>query len=367
MKIVVTGTRGIPGIEGGVETHCEELYPLVQDERHEVVVVRRSAYVSPPRTDCYKGVKVKDIAVFRSKHLEAFVHTFLSVIYARLVNADVVHIHAIGPALFAPLARLLGMKVVVTHHGADYEREKWGNGAKHVLRWGETCALRWSNRLIVISETIQKQVAHRLKNKSKLVLIPNGVTSLQDNGDRSYLSRQGLDGKRYLLAVGRLVSEKKFATLIDAFKMLNEPDLHLVIAGSPAGNRVYEAQLEMLIDGDERIHMLGFVEKKELVQLYKETTLFVIPSAHEGLPIVLLEALSCGCKVLTSDIPAHLEVNLPAECYFTCSNSDALKEAIERQLQTESNEKLHYDLSKYDWKHIAESTRKVYDSLFLRQ
>ena len=41
MKIVVTGTRGIPGIQGGVETHCQELYPLIADEQHEIIVIRR--------------------------------------------------------------------------------------------------------------------------------------------------------------------------------------------------------------------------------------------------------------------------------------------------------------------------------------
>ena len=46
MKIVVTGTRGIPGIQGGVETHCEELFPRIVDERHEIIIIRRPDYLS---------------------------------------------------------------------------------------------------------------------------------------------------------------------------------------------------------------------------------------------------------------------------------------------------------------------------------
>ena len=55
MKIVVTGTRGIPGIQGGVETHCQELYPLIADEQHEIIVIRRPNYAvdRSVQTSCY--------------------------------------------------------------------------------------------------------------------------------------------------------------------------------------------------------------------------------------------------------------------------------------------------------------------------
>ncbi|MEG2820883.1 MAG: glycosyl transferase family 1, partial [Muribaculaceae bacterium] len=47
MKIVVIGTRGIPNILGGVETHCEELYPRIASQGHNVTIIRRSCYISP--------------------------------------------------------------------------------------------------------------------------------------------------------------------------------------------------------------------------------------------------------------------------------------------------------------------------------
>lgn len=109
MKIVVVGTRGIPDIQGGVETHCEELYPRLAAMGHDVTVVRRSCYVTPQnKIKEYRGVHLKDIYAPRRKSIEAIVHTFLAIIYARWVGADVLHIHAIGPALLTPLARLLG-------------------------------------------------------------------------------------------------------------------------------------------------------------------------------------------------------------------------------------------------------------------
>lgn len=106
MKIVVTGTRGIPGIQGGVETHCEELYPLIADKQHEIIVVRRPYYAVDHSVKVYKQVIIKDIRVLRNKHLEAFIHTFLAVLYARKVKADIVHIHAVGPALMLSLIHI---------------------------------------------------------------------------------------------------------------------------------------------------------------------------------------------------------------------------------------------------------------------
>lgn len=67
MKIVVTGTRGIPGIQGGVETHCQELYPLIADEQHEIIVVRRPNYAMDRSVQIYKQVTIKDISAPRKQ------------------------------------------------------------------------------------------------------------------------------------------------------------------------------------------------------------------------------------------------------------------------------------------------------------
>lgn len=60
MKIVVTGTRGIPNVMGGVETHCEELFPKLAQRGFDVTVIRRNSYVSDGLTE-WNGVKLVDI------------------------------------------------------------------------------------------------------------------------------------------------------------------------------------------------------------------------------------------------------------------------------------------------------------------
>lgn len=139
MKIVVTGTRGIPGIMGGVETHCEELFPAYRPEG-----IRRNRNTA-------EKLRARHAAAIRGNHarrsrnpekksFEAIVHTFRAVLEAKKLKAEIIHIHAVGPALLTPVARLLGLKVVFTHHGPDYDRDKWGAAAKTVLRLGEMMA-----------------------------------------------------------------------------------------------------------------------------------------------------------------------------------------------------------------------------------
>lgn len=368
MRIVVTGTRGIPGIEGGVETHCENLYPLVQDERHEVIVVRRPQHARDKKTE-YRGVYIKDIAVLRNKYLEAFMHTFLSVLYAKKVKADIVHIHAIGPALMVPLARLLGMKVVVTHHGEDYKQAKWGKVAKWVLRFGERCAVRYASHIIVVSQSIKQMLCEKYSACTNVSLIYNGVDKVHsDELDEEYIKTLHVADKGYILAVGRLTRGKAFDTLIKAFRQLSFTSLQLVIAGGvQKGEERYAELLKSLAGEDKRIHLLGFVDKSNLAQLYAHARLFVLPSSHEGLPIALLEAMSHKCQVLVSRIPANEEVCLPEDCYFECGNVQDLCRTMEKRLQSGTNERCSYDMSRYDWKQIAEATRNVYDIIMPRQ
>ena len=91
MKVVFTGTRGIPGIMGGVETHCEELCPRLAALGIDVTVVRRTAYAKDSLTE-WQGVRIMDIPAPKKKSAEALVHTFRAVNYAVRAKADTVHI-----------------------------------------------------------------------------------------------------------------------------------------------------------------------------------------------------------------------------------------------------------------------------------
>lgn len=358
MKIVVVGTRGIPDIQGGVETHCEELYPRLAARGYDVTVVRRSCYVTPSnKITTYKGVHLKDIYAPRKKSVEAIVHTFLGILYARRVGADVLHIHAIGPALLTPFARLLGLRVVMTHHGPDYDRQKWNKVAKTVLRWGERMGAVFANEVIVIStviDNILREKYHRMNAR----LIYNGVNRPTLATTTDYIHSLGVEPRKYVLAVGRFVEEKGFDWLIKAFADIPHGDYKLVIAGDADHEDHYSLALKQLA-AQNGVVLTGFIRGAKLNELFSHAALFVLPSFHEGLPIVLLEALSYRLPVLVSDIPANRLACLSPDDFFVTGDIDSLKNNLSRKL-SQNEMPVSYDLSPYNWDYIASQVDAVY-------
>lgn len=360
MHIVVIGTRGIPEIQGGVETHCQELYPRIVELGHSVTVIRRKPYVTDSnRISEYKGVRLVDVYAPRKKSLEAIVHTFLAVIKAKRLKADVLHIHAIGPALMAPFARLLGMKVVMTNHGPDYDRQKWSYPAKTMLKLGERLGTRFSHNVIVISRVIADILVNRYGRKDTH-LIFNGVSQPTKSPKTDYIQSIGLKPQKYIVAVGRFVKEKGFHDLIEAYKHLRDryPDFRLAIAGDADHPDQYSTELkEQARKAD--VVLTGFIRGEKMNQLMTNAALFVIPSYHEGLPFSLLEAMSYSLDVIASDIPANRLDCLATDDYYKTGDVLDLANKISARLSNGYISR-SYDLSDYDWNHIARQTANIY-------
>lgn len=362
MKIAVIGTRGIPNIQGGVETHCQELYPRLVRSGYDVTIIRRSCYINEDnRLSEYKGVKLKDIYAPKKKSLEAIIHSFFAIVEAKKMKADILHIHAIGPALVVPFARLLGLKVVLTHHGPDYDRQKWGRLAKTILKLGERLGVRYANEVIVISEVINQLIQQKY-NRKDAHLIYNGVPEHVDEiVSTQYIQSLGLEKQQYILTMGRFVPEKGFDLLIRAFKEIQNPSIKLAIAGDADHETPYSSQLKTLAK-KEGVVLTGFITGIKLQEVITHARLFILPSFHEGLPIALLEALSYQLDVLVSDIPANLEVKLPHESYFQTGSLKELVIALRQKLNKEHSLKT-YDMSRYNWNTIAKQVAEVYTSV----
>ncbi|MBU1404945.1 MAG: glycosyltransferase family 4 protein [Proteobacteria bacterium] len=361
MKIFVTGTRGVPDIPGGVETHCQNLYPLIAAQGHEVFIAVRSSYRVTEAQE-WKGIRLVNCFSPRRKSLEAIVHTFLALLKARRLNPDVVHIHAVGPALLVPFARLLGLKVVFTNHGPDYDRQKWGRAAQSMLRLGEWLGGRFANEVIVISSVIGKIIEQRCGRTSHLIY--NGVLSPTPETETDYLAGLGVTPKKYILAVARFVPEKGLADLIEAFAGL-DTDYKLVIAGDADHETEYSRGLKKMAGENKGVVLTGYLTGAKLAQVFSHAGLFVLPSYHEGLPIALLEAMSYGLPVLVSDIPANKEVDLAPDRFFRTGNIQDLRDKLHSHLQKEMSQGEKDALRamialKYDWERIAVQTVQVY-------
>lgn len=372
-NIVVIGTRGVPNIMGGVETHCEELFPRMVENGYDVTIIRRSSYIkrevamnSGVKDGVWKGVKLYDLESPRQKSFEAIIHTTKAVIIARWLGVKVVHIHAIGPAMMTPLARLLGMKVVFTHHGPDYDRDKWGYMAKMMLKLGEWMGCWFANDVIVISEVIKNIIDKKYNRTKRVHLIYNGVPKPQLCHEPEYFKELGIEDGKYILGMCRFVPEKHLHDLVSAYvKLRNDgrlpDDVKLVLAGDTDFeddySRVLKAQAK-----EAGVVLTGFVRGTKLHSLLTNAMCYSLPSSHEGLPIALLEAMSYQLPVITSAIPANLEVGLDADCYHEVGNVDALAEKLE-SICNRPLERVKYDMVKYNWDKIAKQVGEIYDSL----
>lgn len=366
MKIVVIGTRGIPDIQGGVETHCEELFPRIAVKGYDITIIRRTPYINDAnRVSEFKGVKLVDVYAPRKKAFEAIVHSVLAVIKAKRLGADIVHIHAIGPSIVAPIARMLRMKVVSTNHGPDYDRQKWGRLAKSMLKFGERMGAAYSNRVIVISTVIADILAKRY-GRTEVDLIYNGVNRPAKSTSTDYISGLGLEPGNYVVALGRFVKEKGFHDLINAFNKYRvaHPDsgLKLVIAGDADHEDSYSRELKNLAAESGTV-LTGFIKGAPLNELMSHAALFAMPSYHEGLPIALLEAMSYDLDVIVSDIPANRLDCLAADDFFPAGDTEALAAKIADRASRGFSPRT-YNLTSYNWDTIADSTAALYDSIF---
>ena len=375
MRVVVLGTRGFPDIQGGVEKHCEELYPRLAALGCEVIVLGRQPYVGEAVRK-YKDVIVGYLPCPKQKFLEAPVHTLLGVYGAKKLNADIVHIHGVGPALFTLLARMKRMKVVVTHHGPDYWRAKWNWFARMVLRAGEWIGCKAASEVICISGQIAQDVEKKFRRKTHV--IPNGVEAAQpDQAEQAdeILRTHGLERGKYILAVGRFVPEKGFGELIEAFKIAsgvlrprNDGSWKLVITGDADHEDAYSRKLKEQAARNPGVVLTGFLSGVPLKEIYAHAGLFVLPSHYEGLPIVLLEALRYGLSCVVSDIPANRDVGLTEERYFKPGDvqgmAEKIGEFVSRPLsKTEREFQAQLVARKFNWDRIAEQTFQVYQKI----
>lgn len=363
LRVMMLGLRGFPGVQGGVETHAENLCPRLAALGCDVTVLARKPYQLPETGPQWRGVKFVSLWAPKSKGLEAIAHSLLGVLYAAWRRPDILHIQAIGPAIVTLPARLLGLRVVVTHHGPDYDRQKWGGFARWALRTGERWGMRLSQGRIVISRVIAAIV--RDKHGRDSTLVPNGVV-LPTLPEATYtLEKFGLEAGKYVVLVSRLVPEKRHLDLIDAFEQAALPGWKLAIVGGSDHPDEYQRSVLARADASPAIVCTGAQGGAALAQLYGHAGMFVLPSSHEGLPIALLEALSYGLPVIASDIPANLEVGLSQEHYTPLGEVTALAERMKAFAAQPNSDALReqrrqWVKGRYDWDAIAVSTLEVY-------
>jgi len=320
LRVAFIGGRGVSSKYSGIEAYYEEVGKRLAQMGHEVTVYCRN-YFTPAQKE-YNGMRLVRLPTVRSKHLETLVHTILSTAHALTQRYDVVHYHALGPALFSFLPRLVRKKTAVTVQGLDWQRRKWGRVASAVLRLGERASVRFPNATMVVSQALQRR--YRETHGMEAFYVPNGGVLRGKTQPRKIL-QWGLEPGNYVLFLGRFSPEKGCHLLVEAFERI-EGDVKLVMAGASSYCDDYSQELQT--HASERIRMLDWVSGETLDELLTNAMMFVLPSDLEGLSLALLDAMGAGLCVLTSDVPENREVVDGAGFTFQRGSSADLAEQL---------------------------------------
>lgn len=374
MRIAMIGHKRIPSREGGVEVVVEELSLRLTAKGNRVDAYNRFGHhVSGKKYDqeygwkgrkFYRGVRVYIVPTFRRSSLNAIVYSFFATIMALFHHYDVIHYHAEGPCAMLWLPHFLKRRIVVTVHGLDWQRAKWGNLASFVIKFGERMAAKYADDIIVLSENVKQYFADTYHRE--VTYIPNGISRPDPQGAALIGEKYGLEKDGYFLFLGRIVPEKGLHYLIEAFSGL-ETDKKLVIAGGSSQAMDYMEQIHRMAAKDERILMTDFVQGQMLEELYANAYAFVLPSDVEGMAMTLLEAMSYGDCCLVSDIRENTEVVEDKALIFKKGDVGDLRSKLvwmlahPEEVRRMGGESVDFICGKYDWDDVTERTLAVYE------
>jgi glycosyltransferase involved in cell wall biosynthesis len=372
MKIAVIGAKGLPAKQGGIERHCEELYPRMVAQGHTVDLFARQSYAQFRDSGSYRvrGVQVISIPTPSDGGLEAMVSCSLAAISTIGTQYDIVHFHAVGPALFCWIPKFASTaKVLVTCHGLDWQRAKWGKFSGRLLRMGESAAIRYADGLIVVSEELRSYFRETYDRES--IYIPNAPGALDESDpDFSFGASLGINPGRYIIFLGRLVPEKRPDLLIQAFQTLAPEGWKLVIVGGSSDTDAFTTQAISLAQGNSNIVFTGQLIGSRLAEIIRGAGLFVLPSDLEGLPLAMLEAMQEGIPVLASDIPVHQQLlSSDRGLLFKAGNLESCVRQLDwaighlEDLKIMAQSAKRYVNFKHDWDQITEQTLMAYKQL----
>lgn len=368
-SIAMFGHKRIPSREGGIEVVVEELSTRMVEKGYSVTCFNRSGHhvsgteFNVKKGSEYKGVKLQNVFTINRRGLAAMTSSISASLKVAFGRFDIVHIHAEGTAAMCWLPKLLGKRVIVTVHGLDHRRAKWGKLASAYILQGERMAVKYADEIIVLSMGMQQYFLNTYGRETRF--IPNGVNSAKIRPANLITEKWGLVKHNYILYLGRIVPEKGEKYLIEAFRKV-KTDKKLVIAGGSSDTQNFLDELKELAEGDERIIFAGFVQGRLKHELYSNSYIYTLPSDLEGMPLSLLEGMSYGNCCLISDIPECTEVVEDKAVLFHKSDTADLRDKLQMLCDNPAvvlkykKDAAQFIQNKYNWDDVTDKTLAVY-------
>lgn len=371
-RVAMIGHKFIPSRDGGVEVVVSNLAPHLAQAGYDVTCYNRTSRQfkkrrkEEPLPREYQGVRLVWTPTVDRRGLAAVTSSVVASVMVSFRRCDLVHFHTEGPCVLCWLPKLFGKKIVVTVHGLDHMRQKWGKFASAYIMQGEKAAVRHADSIIVLSEGVRTYFQEKYGRQT--VLIPNGIDPAEARPARTITERFGLSSRDYILFLGRLVPEKGIHYLIEAYQKLHT-DKKLVIVGGTSDTDDYVRRLYAMAGDSRSIIFTGFQQGLAMEEFYSNAYLYVLPSDLEGMPLSLLEAMNYGCCCVTSDIGECADVLDGSGFTFPRGNADALRETLQdlcdhpEKAEVKRGEARKVVSSKYTWQEITARTDTLYQTL----
>jgi glycosyltransferase involved in cell wall biosynthesis len=222
-------------------------------------------------------------------------------------------------------------------------------------------AVRFSDRIIAVSDFTREEIVdHYPSAADKTVTVHNGVVPPDIDGVEAVTP---LEGRDFLLSVGAQNPRKNLRRLVEAYGILRRrrPDSPELVLAGPS-NDIFDATDIPSVSG---VRTLGFVPDEQLAWLYKQTDALVYPSLYEGFGLPILEAMSVGTPVVTSNRGAMAEVAGDAALLVDPEDSESIAAGIlEALADPEVAETLRVAgrdrAAEFGWEQTAMETIQVY-------
>ena len=327
------------------------------------------------------GFYLKNLQLSLEKYYPANKYIYFNRGESLSERVGVVHYPYFEP-FFLTLPLFSRYKTIVTVHDLTPLAfpEHFKSGLRGALKWKiQKASLRNAAAIITDSESSKKDIIKYVDvSESKIKVIYLAASSefkiIDSKLKKEEIRKKYKLPKNFALYVGDVTWNKNLPKLIEAIKKTNVP---LVMVGSALVKSNIDlsnpwntdfAKVLRLVEGDNRIVRLGFISSEELVLLYNMATIFTMPSIYEGFGLPILEAMSCGCPVITSKEGSIPEITGDICQYVDAYDVNSIAQGISKvfnskSFQQELSKKGLIQSKKFTWQKTAEETMKVYKSI----
>lgn len=360
MKVVQVVSYYPPHL-GGMQNVAREISERLAIKGNQVEVFTSDTGCKKGKLRSTKNLKIHYLKSWEFAHTPIIPSLFFKLL--KISKDSIIHVHiaqALVPEVVYLVSKIKKIPYVVHIHLDVRPSGKLGFLLPLYKKVILKKVLKSASKIIVLSKEYKTLINKKYNILENIVIIPNGI------GEKFFVNKENVSSKHTnLLFVGRLDVQKNVPKLIDVASLIkSKVVLHII------GDGEKKKEIEKLISDKKlkNIILHGKKTGKDLVNFYKNADIFILTSVHEGLPLVLLEAMASCTPIVASDVIGIREFVKKTAILVNPTTPENFARAIDNLIE---NKKLINTLSKrgrnkakiYNWNKIVEKFEDVYQSV----